>query len=499
MLRNNRSGGFTVCKRLVSLFLLGLFGCVSAPKPGASPILSEPQTVQIEAETGVLSGVQTATALAGFSGTGYVTGFDDATDKLTLTFPATAGLYELVVNYASPTGDKGVDFQVNDEKGSGTFKQTGSGFSTAKLGLFRLHDGQNTVTIFRGWGHFHVDYVQLAPATIAAPVKPPKKLVDAKATPSTKALFSFLVDQYGSKVISGQQDDVEYILEKTGKEPAVGSFDLMEYSPSRVQRGVTPQRSSEACIAWAKKGEGRGIVSLLWHWNAPMDLIDEEPDKLWWSGFYTRATTFDLAAVLADKQGERYQLLLRDIDVIAGELKKFQTADVPVLWRPLHETPGSWFWWGATGPEPFKELWRLLHDRLTNHHQLHNLIWVYAGTDTIHADWYPGDAYVDIVGLDIYTDASASLSGNWRNTLTRFNGKKMVALTETGHLPDPNKGRDLGIWWSWFSVWTGNDHIKKQSIEKLKAVYADQDVITRDKLPNWRSWTEKVGTVSSGR
>ncbi|GAB3318649.1 glycosyl hydrolase [Larkinella ripae] len=487
-----------VARRSVgTCLLIGSLGCVPVSKP--EPVQIDPKTVQVEAETGTMVGLQTASALGGFSGNGYVTGFDEATDQVTVTVNATAGLYELSVGYSSPTGDKGVDFQVNGEKGSGTLIKTAADFSRAKLGTVRLHDGQNTVTILRGWGFFHIDYIQVDPATILAVSKPPKTLVDARATPSTRALFSYLIDQYGSKVLAGQQDDVEYILEKTGKEPAIGSFDLMDYSPSRAQRGATPLRSSEAGIAWAKKGEGRGIVSLLWHWNAPMDLIDEEPDKLWWSGFYTRATTFDLAAVLADKNGERYQLLLRDIDRVAGELKKFQTADVPVLWRPLHEASGGWFWWGAKGAEPFKALWRLLYDRLTNHHQLHNLIWVYAGTDSIHPDWYPGDSYVDIIGLDIYTDPTASLSGNWNNTVAAFNGKKMVALTETGNLPDAAKMRDFGSWWAWFSVWTGDNYLKKQPLETLKAVYTDKDVITRDELPDWRQWSGNGGTVSSNR
>ena len=41
-----------------------------------------------------------------------------------------------------------------------------------------------------------------------------------------------------------------------------------------------------------------------------------------------------------------------------------------------------------------------MFDRMTNHHTLHNLIWVFSfGTDP---DWYPGDAYADIVGIDAY-------------------------------------------------------------------------------------------------
>ena len=74
--------------------------------------------------------------------------------------------------------------------------------------------------------------------------------------------------------------------------------------------------------------------------------------------------------------GSDYQLILRDIDAIAVELQKFENAGVPVIWRPLHEAQGNatdatgngaWFWWGAHGPTAFKQLWRLMHDRLTNH------------------------------------------------------------------------------------------------------------------------------------
>lgn len=457
-----------------------------------TPVSAKPSAIvpvvngRVEAELGDLTGVDVASANTGYSGTGYVTGLNAGTDKIVLTFNAPAGLYELALGYASPYGDKGFDIQVNDDKGSGMFRQTVTGFSSMGAGRYLLKEGLNTVTIYQGWGYYDIDYIQLTPTVATLPTKPPKTLVDAQSMLSTKGLFSYLVDQYGSKVISGQQDDVEYVLEKTGKEPAIGSFDLIDYSPTRVQYGSKPVRTSEAIIDWAKKGDGRGIVSLMWHWNAPTDLINQAPDKLWWRGFYTDATTFDIAAVLADKNGERYQLLLRDIDAIALQLKKFQAADVPVLWRPLHEAPGGWFWWGAKGSGPFKELWHILYDRLTNYHQLHNLIWVYTGTDTINPDWYPGDPYVDVVGEDIYADPSSNMSANWANAQGQFNGKKLVTLSETGNLPNPDKIRGFGTWWSWFSVWTGTDYIKKQPLDLLKAVYTDKDVITRDELPNWR-------------
>ncbi|WP_461055848.1 glycosyl hydrolase [Spirosoma arcticum] len=456
-----------------------------------TPAAVKPPTIvplvngRIEAELGDLTGVEAASANTGFSGTGYVTGFDNATDKLTLTFNAPAGLYEVAMGYASPFGEKTAELTVNEDGGSALLTQTLSGFSSKGVGRFLLKEGLNTITIYRGWGYYDVDYLQLTPTVATLPTKPPKTLVDVRATLSTTGLFSYIVDQYGSKTISGQQDDVEYVLEKTGKEPAIGSFDLMDYSPSRVQFGTNPGRPSEAIINWAKKGEGQGIVSLMWHWNAPTDLINQAPDKLWWRGFYTDATTFDIAAVLADKNGERYQLLLRDMDAIALQLKKFQTADVPVLWRPLHEAPGGWFWWGAKGSGPFKELWRIMYDRMTNYHQLHNLIWVYTSTDTFNADWYPGDEYVDMVGMDIYASASSNMSSNWASAQAQLNGKKLVALSETGNPPNMAKVRGFATWWSWFSTWTG-DYIRNQPVDALTALFNDADVITRDELPNWR-------------
>ena len=120
------------------------------------------------------------------------------------------------------------------------------------------------------------------------------------------------------------------------------------------------------------------------------------------------ATTFNLPAALDNPDGSDYQLLLRDIDAIAVQLQKYEDAGVPVIWRPLHEAArASWFWWGAHGPENFKELWHVMHDRLTNHHGLHNLIWEFTsiGVNGDEDDWYPGDDEVDIVGLDIYTAA----------------------------------------------------------------------------------------------
>ena len=457
-----------------------------------APALTWAVPIRVEAEAGVLTGVTVATTPPGYSGTGVVTGFDNAADNISLTFTAPAGLYKVSIGYNAPYGDKGFDLSINGVAATGMLTGNASSYGQADAGTFLLPAGSNTITVKNGWGYYNVDYLELTPTTVALPAPVPATLADPNASAITKALFGYVRGLQGTKVLAGQhadpQDtlaDIRYIMRKTGKEPALGSFDLIEYSPSRRQFGSNPTGYSEQYLAWAAKDQGRGIVSLMWHWNAPADLINSATIP-WWQGFYTTGSTFNIQTVMADTTSMRYGLLVRDIDSIAAQLKKFQRAGIPVLWRPLHEAPGAFFWWGAHGPVPYKALWRMLYRRLTNYHQLHNLIWVYSTTQNPPIDWYPGDAYVDIAGPDIYAAASANMSGDWNGFQTQVGGRKLVALTETGNLPDPNNIRAYATWWSWFSVWSGT-FIRQQPQALLQSVYTDADIITRDELPNWRA------------
>jgi mannan endo-1,4-beta-mannosidase len=447
------------------------------------------QDIFLEAEEATLVGVTVSRSGSGYSGSGFVTGFDSDTDRIEFTFTASNTLYDLTIGFATPYGEKGYNLEVNDLKASGMFPASNSAFTEHNAGKYLLEEGQNKIIIGGGWSWYNIDYIKLSPASIELPQKPPKNLSDNQAMPSARSLFSYLIDLYGKKVLSGQQDmqEIEYIYGITGKYPAVSAFDLIEYSPSRIAFGANPEGTVEEWITWAEAQ--KSIISLSWHWNAPTDLINQPGGQEWWRGFYTEATTFDIEAVLADTTSARYQLLLRDMDAIAAELKKFYNADIPILWRPLHEASGGWFWWGAKGPEPFIELWRLMYDRYVVRHGLHNLIWVYTAGDP---QWYPGDAYVDIVSLDIYTDPSSAMSGEWENIQAEFNGRKLVTLSESGTMPDPDKIRIYGVWWSWFSIWSGN-FIRDIDEEYLQRVYADEDILTADELGDWYNFDGDSG------
>ena len=107
----------------------------------------------LEAEDAVLSGTEVDTAESGFSGTGYVTGFEEATDKITFSFEvADERLYDLSIRYAGIYGEKrasvvlngGVSFEV-------PFAET-TAFETASGGQVLLSAGTNTIDIVSNWG-----------------------------------------------------------------------------------------------------------------------------------------------------------------------------------------------------------------------------------------------------------------------------------------------------------------------------------------------------------
>ncbi len=431
-----------------------------------------------------------ASDVPGYSGTGYVGRFEQNSDYIHFDIEvAEAGLYDLVVGYGAIFGGgKVIDIKVNGSL-IGNVSIGQSGFGEVSAGKILLNQGTNQVTISPNWTWLAIDYIKISPAPAPEPHQAAKQLINPNATQATKALHSYLIDHFGTNILSGQQEypnaplqETQYVYENTGKYPAILGLDFMDNSPSRVERGTSADEVPGA-IDWVNNRGG--IVTLMWHWNAPKGLIDE-PGKEWWRGFYTDATTFDLAYAMSHPESEDYQLLIRDIDVIAEELKRLQDAGVPVLWRPLHEAEGGWFWWGAKGPQPAIELWKLMYDRMTNHHQLNNLIWVW---NSKSKDWYPGDEYVDVASFDSYPGSYnySPMSAQYNELVELSSNKKLIAMTENGPIPDPDLLQIYHANYSWFVSWNGAVR-SDNSIEHLNKVYHHDYVITLDELPSLQTY-----------
>jgi mannan endo-1,4-beta-mannosidase len=135
----------------------------------------------------------------------------------------------------------------------------------------------------------------------------------------------------------------------------------------------------------------------------------------------------------------------RDLTRIAVSLAELSDQGVVVLWRPLHEMNGGWFWWGrdkgrrGLSAEEYVRLWKELFEFFTVERKLNNLLWVYSpavqtGPEMAPVlDYYPGDQYVDVVALDWYDDRYEGLDAHGSYTQLASLQKPM-GLAEVGPL-----------------------------------------------------------------
>jgi mannan endo-1,4-beta-mannosidase len=299
-------------------------------------------------------------------------------------------------------------------------------------------------------------------------------------------LYNFLKDNYRKKIISGvmtlnSMDEVNWLKANTGKEPVVIGLDFMH-----CNRNYDWYNDEEPVNDARTYYNRNGIPVFCWHWRDPSRNTEE---------FYTNKTAFDISKV-NDTSSPEYAAMINDIDYIAGLLKILNDEGIPVIWRPLHEAAGGWFWWGAKGAAPCKKLYQVMWDRMVNHHGLKNLIWVWTREPNDDA-WYPGDAYVDIVSRDIYKDGDhSSQITEFNSMVTLYGGKKMVTLSETGSFPDVDNLIKDGAGWSWWMPWYGK-YTREATYNPLslwKKMFAHNYVITLDEMPNLKTYEAAIVT-----
>ncbi len=311
--------------------------------------------------------------------------------------------------------------------------------------------------------------------------------VDPNIQPEAQRLLDYLEEIRGKKILLGQhtqsipQEELQYIRSVTGKLPALCGFELLGYSPN-----IRPDLSGEECMQevraaqgtlkkawdWAKLG---GIITFTWHWFSPLGGRDKS--------FFSVNTDFSAEKAATSGTPEN-TALLSDLDYMAGLLRPFCDEHIPILWRPLHEAEGDWFWWGRDGAEPGKKLFRLMFDRFVNKHGLHNLIWVH---NSPKAENYPGDDVVDVISRDLYPPEHqhTDLAHECDELRTVTAADKLCAVGEIGTIPDVPALTEHGVPFCWFMTWShefgGSDKFTSQ--EELRRAYSCENAVTLDRLP----------------
>lgn len=423
----------------------------------------------------------------GFSGTGYVTGFKpDGSSFVTFEVDAPSNQhYDLSFSIAS---ERLVDCRIalNGTEIS-TFKTKKDGeFTLITLyGVF-LVKGSSEIEVRPTNGNIKLDYLKLANNTSLSTIRyeAREEPVNKEAGESAKELMSFLTEEYGSYTLTGQyasseeNTEIDLVYQTTGKYPAV-RLSAMHTTGSSFDSTF---KDIDACAAWYYRG---GIVGLMWYWDAP----SKKPSV------YAKDTDFKLSDAVTDRDisqlsqeeirelyakgkiSEQCYGLILDIDNMAGQLMSLKNKGVPVLWRPLHEAGGDWFWWGSSGPEAYKWLWELMYKRYTDYFELDNLIWVWNGQSK---DYLVEKSTFDIASLDIYMDPEKDYGSRCEQflALQKIVGKeKLIALSECSTVPDIDASfRDNSVW-SFFGLWYGKYLCGSDS--ELSGKYTSKDALIR--------------------
>lgn len=460
-------------------------------------------SLTVEAESGKLEGNAKANDLPDASGGAYVNGVNVEGDALTMTADIEySGFYDM--NFLTMGSEGRVNNVLVDGMKVGDITTNSPAeFGDTLLSYIYLDKGTHEITITPSWGYVDIDCLILTAA--ATPItedtyKVEPTLVNPNADENTKRLYKFLCDIYGKYSLAGQYADegrasseYEKITAKTGKTFAVLGLDMGNYSLGSKAHGAE-SKTVEYAYDWYKNAGG--IVQLCWHWTTPEDYAVNAGDQPWYSSFYKEGSKLDLDKIMNGEDDAAYQLLMDDIDNMANELARLRDAGVPVLWRPLHEAAGGWFWWGNCEPESYKKLWNVMYDKMTNEHNLTNLIWVWNGQDPA---WYPGDETVDINGWDIYAGnhVDSSQSGRFDDMATNYGTKtKLIALTENGCVMDPDKVFNDNARWLFWGTWSDPFTMKLgvvindeyTTVELLTKAYNHERVLTLDELPDLQNY-----------
>lgn len=217
---------------------------------------------------------------------------------------------------------------------------------------------------------------------------------------------------------------LERFKKNTGKYPGILGLDIRYANlHSLGEKGIA--NVVKELTEYAEKG---GIITASAHMSNPLNDNIEKHDYRGvlgfdneWKQLYTKGTKIN-------------EVFTRELSHMADFLEALKKNGVPVIWRPLHEANGNWFWFCIThkdadgnnvhvSEEIYINVWKYIYNYFTDERGLDNLLWEYGpnivgdaaadmkGGMTPVLYGYPGE-YCDLVGFDWYSGGNYEIADN---------------------------------------------------------------------------------------
>ena len=285
--------------------------------------------------------------------------------------------------------------------------------------------------------------------------------IDNQATAQTIALFQNLAELSRNHVLFGHQHATEYghgwsgdsdrsdVKSVTESHPAVIGIDLMGLSgrpKAEIEAAKTALR--ENIVDTYNRG---GVTTVAWHFYNPVSHTD-----FYWKEGVTAPAVAQI--IPGGSHHEDYKETLREIADLAHSCIGKDGTLAPMIFRPFHEFDGNWFWWGKPHctTDDFITLWQFTVTYLRDVLGVHQFLYAFSPdclfqTEAEFLERYPGDAWVDMVGMDNYADFGRDGKYNLEAGIRKLKivsdyaqrTGKLAAFTETGleSIAKPN-------WWT---------------------------------------------------
>jgi mannan endo-1,4-beta-mannosidase len=286
------------------------------------------------------------------------------------------------------------------------------------------------------------------------------KPIDVNATAETKALFRNLEKLSKNHTLFAHQHATEYghgwrgdndrsdVKSVCGSHPAVIGMDISGFSGRSAE---TIQKTKDELKKYVIDTYNRGSVTTIsWHFPNPVS----KGGFNWIDSVSAPAVRYIIPGGGAH---DTYKEILKTIAGWANSLKGVNGTLAPVIFRPYHEFDGGWFWWGKPHctREEFISLWQFTVSYLRDSLNVHNFLYAFSpdnkfNSEAEYLERYPGDQWVDMVGMDNYGDMGRD--GYDLETAAKklkiisdhaIKSGKLAAFTETGLESIPNP-----TWWT---------------------------------------------------